>query len=151
MKNSIVSGASELEDKAFSPNSINIKPGDMVTWTNNDDTPHVVTSGSGPSDPNLGKDFDSSPGLSTLISPNQTFDHKFATAGQFPYFCQLHPAMVGEVIVTSGESTTNDRNSVIHMSPTPPEQPLASESSPSQHTRPSNRGGNEEKGASRRL
>jgi hypothetical protein len=59
---SIVPGASELEDKAFSPNPINVKIGDTVTWINNDDTIHVVTSGTGPSDPNLGKEFDSSPG-----------------------------------------------------------------------------------------
>ena len=96
---SIVHGASELEDKAFSPNPIRIKIGDTVTWTNNDDTPHVVTSGTGGNDPNLGKDFYSSPDLRILIAPRQTFSHKFDTAGEFPYFCQLHPTMVGKVVV----------------------------------------------------
>ncbi|MFL6399686.1 MAG: plastocyanin/azurin family copper-binding protein [Nitrososphaeraceae archaeon] len=42
------------------------------------------------------KEFDSS-----MLSQNQTFSHKFNTAGEFPYFCQLHPTMVGKVIVVS--------------------------------------------------
>ncbi|MFL6508185.1 MAG: plastocyanin/azurin family copper-binding protein, partial [Nitrososphaeraceae archaeon] len=33
-------------------------------------------------------------------SPKQTFSHKFDTAGEFPYFCQLHPTMVGKVVVS---------------------------------------------------
>ena len=143
---SIVSGASDLEDKAFSPNPIEIKVGDTVTWTNNDNQIHVVTSGTGGNDPNLGKDFDSSPGLKTLLSPSQTFSHKFDTAGEFPYFCQLHPAMVGEVRVTSGEATTssltNDRNSVISVSPTPSEEPLPSD----HHVQSKSKGGHEERG-----
>ena len=99
-KVSIVEGASTMADKAFDPNPANVKAGDTVTWTNNDSTPHTITSGTGSSDPNMGKDFDSSPGLKTLIAPNQTFDHKFATAGEFAYFCQVHPTMVGKVVVS---------------------------------------------------
>ena len=60
-----------MEYKAFSPNPLEIKVGDTVTWTNNDNQIHVVTSGTGGNDPNLGKEFDSAPGLSTLIAPNQ--------------------------------------------------------------------------------
>ncbi len=52
---SIVSGASTLADKAFSPNPINVKVGSSVTWTNKDNVAHTVTSGTGPSDPNKGK------------------------------------------------------------------------------------------------
>ena len=99
-KVSIVEGASTMADKAFDPSPANVKAGDTVTWTNNDSTPHTVTSGTGSSDPNMGKDFDSSPGLKTLLSPKQTFDHKFDTAGEFAYFCQVHPTMVGKVVVS---------------------------------------------------
>src|SRR5439155_2762821 len=56
-KVSIVSGASTMGDKAFSPNPVNIKVGDTVTWTNDDSQPHTVLSGSGSSDPNMGKGF----------------------------------------------------------------------------------------------
>jgi plastocyanin len=97
---SIVEGASTMADEAFSPNPINVKVGGTVTWTNDDSQPHTVTSGTGSSDPNMGKEFDSSPGLSTLLAPTQMFSHKFTTAGEFPYFCQIHPTMVGKVIVT---------------------------------------------------
>jgi len=84
-------------DRSFSPNMINVTIGDTVTWTNHDVIPHTVTSGTGPSDPNKGKEFDS--GLSTLLQPGKTFSHKFTRAGEFPYFCQLHPAMTGTVTV----------------------------------------------------
>jgi plastocyanin len=97
-KASIVSGAPMMGDKAFSPNPIQTKVGDTIIWTNNDSVPHTVTSGTGPNDPNMGKDFDV--GISTPISPGSTFSHKFTTAGEFPYFCQIHPTMVGNVIVS---------------------------------------------------
>ena len=95
---SIVSGASTLSDKAFSPNPINVKVGSSVTWTNKDAVAHTVTSGTGPSDPNKGKEFDS--GLSALLAPGKTFTHTFKTGVEFPYFCQIHPTMVGKVAVS---------------------------------------------------
>ena len=100
-KISIVPGASTLVDKAFSPNPANIKVGDNVTWTNDDTMFHTVTSGTGTSDTNKGKEFDSGlSGPTTLTTTGKTFDHKFTTAGEFPYFCQLHPTMVGKVVVS---------------------------------------------------
>ena len=99
-KVSIVEEASEMGDQAYDPNPVKVKVGDTVTWTNDDIQAHTITSGTDYSDPNMGKEFDSSPGLSTLLSTNQTFSHKFTTAGEFPYFCQLHPTMVGKVVVS---------------------------------------------------
>jgi amicyanin len=95
-KVSIVEEASEMGDQAYDPNPVNVKAGDTVTWTNDDSQIHTVTSGTDSSDPNMEKEFDSS-----MLSQNQTFSHKFNTAGEFPYFCQLHPTMVGKVIVVS--------------------------------------------------
>jgi len=97
---SIVPGASTLLDKAFSPNPINVKVGGTVTWTNKDSIFHTITSGTGPSDLNVGKQFDSSPGLKKFFLPNQTFSHTFNTAGEFTYFCQVHPTMIGKVVVS---------------------------------------------------
>ncbi|MGA9169086.1 MAG: plastocyanin/azurin family copper-binding protein [Nitrososphaeraceae archaeon] len=100
-KISIVPGASTLVDKAFSPNPANVKVGDNVTWTNDDTMFHTVTSGTGTSDTNKGKEFDSGlSGPTTLTTTGKTFDHKFTTAGEFPYFCQLHPTMAGKVVVS---------------------------------------------------
>ena len=96
---SIVLGADTMADKAFSPNPMNVKVEDTVTWTNDDSQAHTVTSGNS-SDPDKGKVFDSSPNFNPLLAPKQTFQHKFITAGDFPYFCQLHPTMIGKVVVS---------------------------------------------------
>ncbi len=97
---SIVPNASTLADKAFAPNPLNAKVGDTVTWTNKDTVFHTVTSGIGPSDTTHGKEFDSGlSGPTALTTQGKTFSHKFMTAGEFPYFCQLHPTMVGKVVV----------------------------------------------------
>jgi plastocyanin len=93
---SISPGSSSKTDNAFDPNPVKAKLGDTITWTNHDSTPHTVTSGTN-AKPD-GK-FNSSPGFKTLISPGQTFSHKFTEAGEYPYFCQLHPNMVGTVSV----------------------------------------------------
>ena len=93
---SIVNGATTLGDKAFSPNHVKIKIGSTVVWTNDDSTIHTVTSGA-PNTPNAGQVFDS--GLTSLISPSKTYSHKFTSAGEFSYFCRLHPTMVGEIEV----------------------------------------------------
>jgi plastocyanin len=97
---SIVPNASTLADKAFAPNPLNAKVGDTVTWTNKDTIFHTVTSGTGPSDTTHGKQFDSGlSGPTALTTQGKTFSHKFMTAGEFPYFCQLHPTMIGKVVV----------------------------------------------------
>ncbi len=72
-----------MNGKAISPKPINLKIEDMVTWTNDDSTPHTVTSGTGLSDPNVGREFNSSPSPNRLIAPGQTFSHTFTTAGEF--------------------------------------------------------------------
>jgi len=94
-KVSIVEEASEMADQSYDPNPVQVKSGHTVTWTNNDFQIHTVTSGTDSSDPNMGKEFDSS-----MLSQNQMFSHKFDTAGEFPYFCQLHPTMVGKVVAS---------------------------------------------------
>jgi plastocyanin len=97
---SIVPNASTMADKAFAPNPLNAKVGDTVTWTNKDTTFHTVTSGTGPSDTTHGKAFDSGlSGPTALTTQGKTFSHKFMAAGEFPYYCQLHPTMVGKVVV----------------------------------------------------
>lgn len=92
----ITPGSSSKTDDAYAPNPINVNVGDTVTWTNKDSQPHTVTSGSG-SAPD-GK-FDSSPDFTPLMTSGATFSHTFTEAGDYPYYCGLHPAMVGTVIV----------------------------------------------------
>jgi plastocyanin len=95
-KVTIPAGASTNPANGFSSKEIKVKAGD--TWTNNDSTIHTVISGTGLSDANKGKDFDS--GLTTLTSTGKTYSHQFTKAGNFPYFCELHPAMIGKVTVS---------------------------------------------------
>jgi plastocyanin len=94
---SIVSGSSSLTDTAYQPNPIQVSVGNTVTWTNNDAQPHTVTSGSNGQPDNK---FNSSPNFSPLVNPGQTFSFTFTQAGNYPYFCSLHPNMVGTVSVS---------------------------------------------------
>jgi plastocyanin len=94
---SIVSGSSSLTDTAYQPNPIQVSVGNTVTWTNNDSQPHTVTSGSNGQPDNK---FNSSPNFSPLLNPGQTFSFTFTQAGDYPYFCMLHPNMVGTVTVS---------------------------------------------------
>ena len=41
-------------DRAFSPNPATVKVGDTITWINNDNQFHTITSGSGIDDANRG-------------------------------------------------------------------------------------------------
>ena len=86
--------------KAFDPDPVTANVGDNVTWTNTDSQLHTITSGKGVNDANKGKDFDSQ----YTMLPGKSFSHVFSTAGTFPYFCSLHPQMVGTVQV--GQATT---------------------------------------------
>ena len=94
---SVTPGSSSKTQDAFDPNPDQVSTGDTVTWTNDDSTPHTVTSGAnGQPD---GK-FNSSPNFNPLLAPGQTFSHKFTDAGEYPYYCGLHPNMVGTVSVS---------------------------------------------------
>ena len=91
---SIVPGSSTLTDTAYQPNPVQVSVGDTVTWTNDDTQPHTVTSGqNGQPD---GK-FDSD-----IMDPQQTFEHTFTEGpGEYPYYCIMHPNMVGTVSVSA--------------------------------------------------
>ena len=89
---SIVPGSSTLTTDAFQPNPVQVSVGSTVTWTNNDAQPHTATSGENATPDGR---FDSS-----ILAPAATFDHTFTEAGEFPYFCLLHPNMVGTVSVS---------------------------------------------------
>jgi plastocyanin len=97
----IPEGASELTDDAYSPNPVEVTVGDTVTWINDDSTTHTATSGS-PDSGSTGMfgGTDESPEIIDADGGTQSFT--FDEAGEFPYYCTLHPSMVGTVIVTEG-------------------------------------------------
>jgi plastocyanin len=88
----IVKGAALLRDQAFSPNPIKIHAKDSINWINKDDVVHTVTSGASFNSPNRGQEFDSG-----MLGGSYT--HKFDKPGEYNYFCQIHPTMVGKIIV----------------------------------------------------
>ena len=80
----------------YVPSEITVSPGTTVTWTNDDTTIHTVVEG-GPQDASAdgASAFDSS-----IIAPGATWDNTFDTAGEFNYYCNLHPFMTGKVTVS---------------------------------------------------
>jgi plastocyanin len=82
------------EGYLFAPDLIQVKVGDSVAWTNDDETLHTVTSGSG-TDENMGVLFDSG-----MMGKGKTFGLTFTVAGEYPYFCMVHPDMIGKVLVS---------------------------------------------------
>lgn len=74
----------------YSPDVIHVVIGvnNTVTWTNNDQVTHTVTSDQ--------QVFDSG-----LMEPGQIFVYTFTTPGTYEYHCQIHPWMNGTVIVSS--------------------------------------------------
>jgi plastocyanin len=89
---SIVLGSSSLTTDAYEPNPVQISVGDTITWTNDNRVTHTATSGE-----NVTPDGRFNSGI---MAPAATFEHTFTEAGEYPYFCLLHPKMVGTVIVS---------------------------------------------------
>jgi plastocyanin len=82
----------EETNECFTPASITINVGDTVDWTNSDTAAHTVTGGS-PADGPSGE-FDSS-----LVLSGAQYAFTFEEAGDYDYFCMVHPWMVGNVQV----------------------------------------------------
>jgi len=86
---SIAKGAgTDTSDKGFTPNTITVVLGvnSTIVWTNNDGSPHTVTSNGGI--------FDSG-----NMAPGQSFTYTFTSTGTFAYHCTYHPWMTGTVVV----------------------------------------------------
>jgi plastocyanin len=89
----IVPGSSDPAiGKFYTPDPATIPRGANVTWDNDDDTLHTVTSGSPGA--TSGTEFDSG-----YLAAGSTFQHTFNNAGIFDYWCTLHPHMIGKVVV----------------------------------------------------
>jgi len=92
----ILEGSSVQGSPDFDPDTLTVKKGDKITVTNKDTLPHTVTSGTGPTDPNSAKQFDTS-----IIEPGATADIETTniTPGNYPFHCAIHPYMTGKVVV----------------------------------------------------
>jgi len=87
-----VPGCDETNE-CFIPFDVSISVGDTITWSNDDSAAHTVTSGT-PADGPDGN-FDSS-----LFMAGNVFSITFNEAGDYPYYCMVHPWMTGIVQVS---------------------------------------------------
>jgi plastocyanin len=91
---SIAAGSSiPTANQFYVPPEITVSAGTTVTWTNHDSTIHTVTEGT-PGGADAAPAFDSS-----YIGPGATWEYTFDNAGEFDYYCTLHPFMTGKVTV----------------------------------------------------
>ena len=74
-----------IDNFTFAPAELTVKVGTTVTWSNHDDIPHTVVS--------AGK-F-----RSKAMDTDGSFSFTFTEAGEYKYFCSLHPHMTGVVKV----------------------------------------------------
>jgi len=75
----------------FLPDSLTVTAGTRVQWQNEDTGPHTVTTGT-PETPTDLLD-------KRLPGTGGTVELTFDAPGSYPYFCDIHPSMRGEVIV----------------------------------------------------
>ena len=74
-----------IDNFTFTPAELTVKVGTTVTWTNHDDIPHTIVS--------AGK-F-----RSKALDTDNSFSFTFTAAGDYKYFCSLHPHMTGTIKV----------------------------------------------------
>ena len=74
-----------IDNFTFAPAELKLKVGDTVTWTNHDDIPHTVVS--------AGKY------RSKTMDTDDAYSFTFTAAGDYKYFCSLHPHMTGMIKV----------------------------------------------------
>lgn len=79
----------EIKGFLFVPDSIDVKPGDTITWTNRDLVPHTATASDKSWDTGL---INKDESKSIVVSPGMDSD----------YFCLFHPTMVAKVEMIEG-------------------------------------------------
>ena len=100
---SIPEGSGFVEPGAiyYDPQTIKVETGTAVSWTNDDTVAHTVSSGSietGQTDL-----FDSG-----IMAAGAVYERTFEEAGEYEYFCALHPWMGGTVEVAEAPDDAND-------------------------------------------
>jgi plastocyanin len=78
--------AVKIDNFAFGPQTLTVPVGTTVTWTNSDDIPHTSVSTDGVF-------------KSKVLDTDEKFSYTFTKAGTYPYYCTIHPKMMGKVVV----------------------------------------------------
>jgi plastocyanin len=85
----VVRIVADAGSNSYSPNPIEVEIGETITWVNDDSTVHTATSNDGIFN-------------SDVLFQGQSFSSTFDREGAYPYFCDIHPGMIGTVVVTQG-------------------------------------------------
>lgn len=86
----------DLTAACFQPMVVRVDEGATVTWTNRDTMTHTITG--------VAQSF----GNYDELRLDDTLSATFENAGVFPYYCALHPSMVGAVVVGDGVPAGSD-------------------------------------------
>lgn len=101
----ILSGASVQGNPNFQPADSKVPLGSKVVWQNKDTTVHTATSGSGASDSNSGKVFDTK--MINAGSNSDPIEIKNAKVGDtIAYYCQIHPYMTAKISITAASASS---------------------------------------------
>ena len=79
-------------NECYIPFNVSVSAGEEITWSNDDSAAHTVTSGIPAEGPD--GNFDSS-----LFMAGGTFSVTLDESGEYPYFCMVHPWMIGNITV----------------------------------------------------
>ena len=89
----------EDTNSCFIPNPVTVEIGAIVTWDNTDTAAHTASSGTATDGPSGVWD-------SSLIMAGGSFSYTADTVGTYPYFCMVHPWMLGTINVEDGTTST---------------------------------------------
>jgi plastocyanin len=93
----ILEGASTQGNPNYRPDPAAATSDALITWVNDDSSPHTATSGTGPQDPESGKLFDS--GILTSGDKFSIPAEKIGK-GEYSYYCTVHPYMLGKITIS---------------------------------------------------
>src|SRR3989338_9001748 len=86
-------GCEETAEGCFIPKEATVDVGGKVIFSNTDTAAHTFTSGAA-TDETPGEVFNSS-----LVMAGSSYEWTPTTAGEVPYFCMVHPWMIGSIVV----------------------------------------------------
>lgn len=90
-------GAFDPANPPYDPVELSVTKGETVLVHNVDVAPHSVTSGSGPEDPTAAQEFETGVLFQEEYAHIETDN---LDAGEYDYYCFVHPYMQGRLIVT---------------------------------------------------
>ena len=104
-----ITGCQET-DECFIPSEVSVDVGGSVTWTNDDSVLHFVSAGDLKEDPKM-VGFDYPNGFySNIVNPGDSYTVEDLKEGTYPYFCTVHPWMVGTLYVTASHGDNMEAN-----------------------------------------